>query len=180
MRFTCSANSVVHVVDCCWSFGGCLLLLFFGGGGGGSIVIRQVSIEVKIKLCVTKRLTTIKSTTGQRSSRLPLSLYASRCLLATLTTFRLVPIPIIITLLSWITQFQCAECSYSAKQSANAEMYFSMCMLCPFKYGKRLFLQPTKIECIYSDQQLWVSSRNPHGQQHVDKGHLWTWNSSGI
>lgn len=36
MRFTCSANSVVHVVDCCWSFGGLFVdVVILGGGVGG-------------------------------------------------------------------------------------------------------------------------------------------------
>lgn len=38
VRFTCSANSVVHVVDCCWSFGGLFVdVVILGGGVGGGL-----------------------------------------------------------------------------------------------------------------------------------------------
>lgn len=37
VRFTCSANSVVHVVDYCWSFGGLFVdVVILGGGVGGT------------------------------------------------------------------------------------------------------------------------------------------------
>lgn len=43
VRFTCSANSVVHVVDCCWSLGGLFVdVVILGDGVGLGYLIRDL------------------------------------------------------------------------------------------------------------------------------------------